>query len=275
MNDALPDLVDEAVDAIRSRSSLKPRAAVILGSGLGGLARNINDAERINFGDLPHFPPVTATGHRGRLVLGHLVGVPVVLLQGRYHLYEGYTAQQASFPVRVLHRLGAEVLVVTNAAGGVNPRYRVGEVMAILDHINWMFRSPTPGQERTGGAPRAPRTVAQYDRNLAEVVLAASRRHNFICHAGTYVGMLGPTYETRAEYRMVRRLGGDVVGMSTIPEVVVAGELGMRVAGISTVTNSCSPDHLLPTSGHQVVAAARGAGSRVQLAIEEILRHLG
>ncbi len=181
---------------------------------------------------------------------------------------------ESALPVRVMHALGADVLVVSNAAGGLNPHYRVGDVMVIDDHVNLIFRNPLVGTNDPRLGPRWPDMSRPYDQNLADEALGIARRNDFVCHRGIYVGMLGPTYETRAEYRMVRRLGGDAVGMSTVPEVIVAVQLGMRVLGLSTVTNACAPDQLGETTGEQVIAAAAAASNKLQTIVEGVVSAL-
>lgn len=263
--------VAAVVAAIEDRWPVAPRVGMILGSGLGGLADRIEDATTIDYSDLPHLPESTAIGHAGRLVCGTLAGVPVVAMQGRFHMYEGHPVDRVAFPVRVMNALGASVLVVSNAAGGINPQYQVGDIMVIDDHLNLMFRNPLVGKNDPRLGPRWPDMCAPYDPEFADQAMSIARRSDFVCHRGVYVGMLGPTYETRAEYRMVRRLGGDVVGMSTVPEVIVAVQLGMRVLGLSTVTNACSPDQLGETSGEEVVAAAASAAGKLMTIVEGVV----
>lgn len=270
----LSEQIDESAAAIRSAiGSVSPKVGIILGSGLGGLAQRIDDATPLPYAEVPHFPSSTAVGHAGRLMIGTLreTGRPVIALQGRFHLYEGWSARQAAFPVWVLKRLGIETLIVSNAAGGLNPHYAVGDVMLIEDHINFMFKNPLLGvnDERLG--PRFPDMSAPYDRELISLAEQAAWAAGFPCPRGVYVGMLGPTYETRAEYRMARRLGGDVAGMSTVPEVIAAAHCGMRVLGLSTITNACSPDQLGETTHEEVVAAAASAGDKLRAIVEAIV----
>ncbi len=264
--------VGDLVAAIQHRWHHTPAAALILGSGLGGLADRIDNTVAIDYSDLPHLPQSTTIGHRGRFVCGTLGGVDVIAMQGRFHGYEGHSIEQVALPVRVMSGLGAELLVVSNAAGGLNPQYRVGEVMVIDDHINLMFCNPLVGANDPRLGPRWPDMCCPYDRALADQAQSISRTSDIVCHRGVYVGMLGPTYETRAEYRMVRRMGGDVVGMSTVPEVIVAVQLGMRVLGLSTITNACSPDQLGKTTGEQVVAAAATASEELRAIVEGVLQ---
>ncbi len=263
-----------AASAVQDSWPIAPRVAMILGSGLGSLADRIDKPTSIAYGQLPHLTNPTAMGHQGRFVCGTLAGVPVIAMQGRLHAYEGHSIDLVALPVRVMHALGASVLIVSNAAGGLNPHYRVGDVMVIDDHLNLMFRNPLVGANDPQLGPRWPDMSAPYDRQLAEQAEAVARTNDFACHRGVYVGMLGPTYETRAEYRMARKLGGDVVGMSTVPEVIVAVQQGMRVLGLSTITNACSPDMLGETSGEQVVAAASLASEKLQCIVEGVIAAL-
>jgi purine-nucleoside phosphorylase len=254
--------IDAAASYIRERWARSPRVGIILGTGLGPLGEAIACDAAIDYGDLPHFLKSTAIGHRGRLVCGQLAGVPVVAMQGRFHSYEGYPAERITFPIRVMKNLGVELLIVSNAAGGLNPRFAVGDVMVIDDHINFMNRNPLIGMNDDRLGPRFPDMSAPYDRTLGDHALAIARAHNFVCHRGTYVGVLGPNYETRAEIRMLRRWA-DAVGMSTVPEVIAAVHAGLRVLGLSTITNVCSPDVQHEASGEAVVAAANAAKEKL------------
>lgn len=245
---------------------------LILGTGLGHLADFVAADVELGFEQLPHFPRATALGHAGRLVCGELAGVRVAALRGRCHLYEGYSADQVALPVRVLHALGCRILIISNAAGGLNPRYEAGDIMVVADHINLMWK--TPSGERVDG-PRPGRLAASpYDPRLAAQAIEVARAAGFVLQAGVYVSMTGPTYETRAEYRMLRRIGGDCVGMSTIPEVLVARQCGLRVLALSTVTNVASPDAPQTVSGQQVVAAASRAEPRMRQLVTGLLARL-
>lgn len=266
--------IAESAAVVRERWSARPRAAIVLGSGLGDLAHEIAAEATIDYADIPHFPHVTAMGHQGRLVCGNLEGVPVIAYQGRFHLYEGHEAPQAALPVRLAKALGAEVLIVSNAAGGVNPRYQVGDVMLIDDHINLLWDNPLIGVNDDNLGPRFPDMSAPYDRGLIQLAIEIARRENFTLHQGVYVAMLGPTYETRAEYRMVRHLGGDAVGMSTVPEVLAARHAEMRVLGLSTITNVGSPDAPAATSGHDVLAAAATAAGKLTKIVRGVVASL-
>ena len=255
--------IESAQEAVRLRWSSTPIAGIILGSGLGNLAEEIDVEETIDYQEIPHFPQVSALGHRGRLVCGKLESKPVIAFQGRFHLYEGNTPQEASLPARLTRALGAEVLVVSNAAGGCNPEYVVGDVMVIRDQINFMFANPLVGINEDSLGPRFPDMSAPYDSEFQELARDVARREGFLLREGVYASMLGPTYETRAEYRMVRVLGGDAVGMSTVPEVLAARHAEMRVLGLSTITNVGSPDILTETTGHDVLEAASLAANKL------------
>lgn len=263
--------IDNAASEIARRWPRRPRAGIILGSGLGSVADSISVDETVDYGEIPGFVRSTALGHRGRMLFGELSGVSVVAMQGRFHCYEGYSAERAAIGVRVMRALGAELLIVSNAAGGLNPRFAVGDVMVIDDHINLQNRNPLVGVNDDRLGPRFPDMSAPYDRCLAERALAIARRADFVCHRGVYVAMLGPTYETRAEIRMLRAFGADAVGMSMVPETIVAAHSGLRVLGLSTITNICSPDIPQPASGEQVVATASAAKSNLSVIVAGVL----
>ena len=255
--------VHEAADFIRERWPHVPRAGLILGTGLGGLAKQIDCEASLPYASIPHFPRSTAIGHAGRLVCGTLAGVRVVAMEGRCHFYEGYSCDDVTFPVRVMHELDAPLLIVSNASGGVNPQLRSGDIVVMADHISWLGRRLFSGWLGTNDiAARSP-----YDDQLIELALEIARRENFTARRGVYVAVLGPNYETRAEYRCFRRIGGDVVGMSTIPEVLVAAQCGMRVLGLSVVTNVANPDALKKTSGQEVIDIA----ARSELKLRQIV----
>ncbi len=266
--------VETAANRIRERVMQEPRVGLILGTGLGKLADTIESPAVIPFSDVPHFPVSTAIGHKGQLVCGQLYGVDVVAMQGRFHLYEGYSAQAVALPVRVMKSLGIEALVVSNASGGLNPAYESGDVMVIDDHINLMWQNPLIGVNDDALGPRFPDMCTPYDPTLIELAMQAARESDFNCHRGVYAALSGPTYETRAEYRMLRHLGADVVGMSTIPEVIVATHAGLKCLGLSVVTNVCRPDTLETTDGHQVQAAAELAESKMQYIVEAVVRNI-
>lgn len=261
------DKITAAASFIRDRWSLTPRVAIILGSGLGGISGSLGDAVSIPYDEIPHFARSTAHGHAGQLVCGLLEGVPVVVMEGRMHAYEGYPLQQITFPVRVMQRLGADLLVVTNACGGLNPQYRTGDLMVIEDHINLLGDNPLIGinDERLG--PRFPDMSAPYTPGLVDAALAVARRADFVAHRGVYVAVTGPNLETRAEYRFLRTIGADVVGMSTVPEVLVAVHASMRVLGISVITDMCLPDALAVATVEEILAVARAAEPKLRALI--------
>lgn len=269
---SLLDQVAETAAAIRERSSAPPEVAVILGSGLGRLAEGVQVECELPYAEAPHFPRTTAAGHAGRLVLGKLEGRRAIVMQGRWHAYEGHPAWRVAMPVRVFHALGAKTLVVTNASGGLNPLFRGGDVMLLSDHINLMFRSPLMGLNDERYGPRFPDLSSPYDAALREAALDAARRQGVVAHAGVYAAVLGPNYETRAEYRLLRRLGADAVGMSTVPEAITAAQLGMRVLGLSVISNVGLPDAPSKTTHEEVVAAVDRAAQGVERIVADVLR---
>ena len=233
-------LFDEAADYIRSRTQYRPTTAIILGSGLGKLADAITDADIIPYSEIPHFKTSTAVGHKGNLIFGLLDGKPVMAMQGRFHYYEGYTMQEVTFPVRVMSRLGIKRLLVSNAAGGLNTAFAVGDLMIITDHINFM-PNPLIGKNIEEMGPRFPDMTTVYSQSLHKRAHQAAKEIGITLREGVYVAETGPTYETRAEYRMFGLMGGDAVGMSTVPEVIVARHCGMEIFGMSVITN-CAKD---------------------------------
>ena len=271
MDEELTHRISAAAELIRGKWSGRADTAVILGSGLGEIADEVNAEAVIQYREIPGFPRSTALAHKGRLVCGTLAGRPVLMLQGRCHLYEGYSLAEVTFPTRVLGELGVKTLVVTNAAGGINPNYDKGDVMLLDDHVCLMWFGGTQ-LVAPDGPGRNPRFTARiYDRELIRIALAAAHEGRFPLHCGVYIGVTGPSYETRAEYRVFRRLGGDCVGMSTVPEVLTAVGLGMRVLATSTVTNVCLPDAPQTVTAEEVVEVARIARPKVQAIVQAIL----
>ncbi len=240
----LMEKIEEAAAVIRKHWNHRPHAGVILGTGLGGLAKQIEEPVEIPYGDIPHFPKSTAISHKGQLVCGKLAGVPVVAMEGRFHAYEGYSYQAITLPVRVMKALGANLLIVSNACGGLNPLFTAGDVMVIEDHINLMGGNPLVGVNDDRLGPRFPDMSRPYDPELIERAMAVARRENFPCQRGVFSAVLGPNLETRAEYRFLRLIGADAIGMSTIPECLVAVHSRMRVLGLSAITDMCLPDAL-------------------------------
>ena len=267
----LAQQVDEAAAVVRGRWQTSPRAGLILGTGLGSLAGQIRTEAALGYEGIPHFPRATTPGHAGQLVCGVLEGVPVVAMEGRFHAYEGYSHQQIAFPVRVMRRLGAELLIVSNACGGLNPHYGRGDIVVIEDHVNLMNGNPLVGVNDDRLGPRFPDMSAPYDRELIARALQIARRRNFAAHQGVYVAVTGPNLETRAEYRFLRMIGADVVGMSTVPEVLVAVQAGMRVLGLSIVTDLCLPDALKPATLAEILAVAAEAEPKLRAIVLGIL----
>lgn len=250
------EAVEASADAVRARFGTVPDVAIVLGTGLGGLAREISAVEEISYEDIPGFPVSTVESHAGRLLCGTLSGKTVIAMQGRFHRYEGYTLQQVTFPVRVLRALGATTLVVSNACGGMNPLWSAGDLMLIADHINFLGDNPLIGANDDRLGARFPDMSAPYDDALRQVAREVAVERRIVLREGVYVAVAGPNLETRAEYRMLRTLGADVVGMSTVPEVIVAVHAGMRVLGLSIVTDLCLPDALEPAELATIIAVA-------------------
>lgn len=270
----LASQIAETAAFVRAQWPATPKAGVILGSGLGDFASEIEAEATIPYADIPHFPSTTAIGHAGRLVCGMLGGAPIIAFQGRFHLYEGHAVQIAALPVRLLAALGGRALIVSNAAGGLNPQYATGDVMLIDDQINLMFKNPLVGVNDDALGPRFPDMCAPYDKRLQRHAVEIAMREGFILHRGVYVSVLGPNYETRAEYRMLRRLGGDAVGMSTTPEVIAATHAGLRILGLSTITNVGSPDSLSETTGHEVLSVAATASAKLSAIVRGVVETL-
>lgn len=265
-------VVELARAEIVRRWPVRPRAAVILGTGLGRLARHLRQEVTIPFHGLPGFPRATALSHRGRIVCGSMGGVPLILLDGRCHLYEGYTLDEVTLPVRVLHACGAPLLLVSNAGGGLDPRYARGDLVVIDDHINLMNRTPVVTAPRTIAGRPLREKPSPYDEELVQAALRIARRQGFVAHRGVYVGVTGPNYETRAEYRFLRRIGGDLVGMSTVPEVTVGHALGMRVLALSIVTNLATPDAPQVVDAAEIVDVAAHAEPHVRQIVADIVK---
>jgi purine-nucleoside phosphorylase len=238
------DLLDRAVQEVRSVTPMVPDVAIVLGTGLGGVAEEVEVEATISYEDLPGFPLSTVESHAGRLILGRLGGVPVVAMQGRFHRYEGYSLQEVVMPVRVMALLGARTLIVSSACGGMNPLWSPGELVLLDDHINLLGDNPLIGPNLDTLGPRFPDMSEPYDRELQELFEARALEEGIPLRRGVYAAVQGPNLETRAEYRMLRRLGADVVGMSTVPEVIAARHMGLRVAALSIITDQCLPDAL-------------------------------
>jgi purine-nucleoside phosphorylase len=248
--------IEEAVQAIRKTSGLTPRVGIVLGTGLNGLVDRMDIEGRIPYVEIPYFPLSTVESHTGELLLGSLGGKDVVAMAGRFHLYEGYSMAQVTFPIRVMKALGVEVLVIFNAAGGLNPQYRAGDLMLISDHINFMGDNPLIGSNDEELGPRFPDMSEPYANDLAALAESVALEKAIPLQKGVYLACPGPCLETRAEYRFMRTIGADVVGMSTVPEVIVAVHAGLKVLGFSAVTDECFPDALEPVDIQKIIATA-------------------
>ena len=261
----------EATDYLQSKMPQPPVVGIILGSGLGGLADEIEKEAEIPYWEIPHFPVSTVAGHKGKLIYGELAGKKVVALQGRIHYYEGYSTVEVTFPVRVMKFLGASYLIVSNAAGGVNPKFRPGDLMLIVDHINLLPENPLRGPNDETIGPRFPSMHNAYDRGLRNLALEVALKNGIYLHQGVYVCLQGPNLETPAEYNFIRIIGGDAVGMSTVPEVIVANHMGMRVVGFSVITNVANPYAPEPTSHEEVVAVAERAKNQLSVIVKGLI----
>lgn len=257
--DALLREVGAAADVVAARGGADARVGVILGSGLGRLAEEIDVADAIPYGEIPSFPLSTVEGHAGRLLVGALRGVPVLAMQGRFHLYEGYSARQVTLPVRVMGTLGVRTLVVSNAAGGMHPLMRRGDLMLLTDHINLQAANPLTGPNVDAWGPRFPDMSEPYSRRLRDLAEASALQRGIVLRQGVYAAVAGPNLESPAEYRFLRAIGADAVGMSTVPEVIVGRHMGMECLAVSVITDECFPDCLVPVSHAEIVAAANAA----------------
>jgi purine-nucleoside phosphorylase len=270
----LVDQIQTAVSFIQQSWTGQPKVGMILGTGLGGLTEQIDIQAAIPYGEIPHFPISTAPSHAGRLVCGTLRGVPIVAMEGRFHYYEGYSLQQVTFPVRVMKALGADTLLVTNAAGGINPQLDLADVVVIEDHINLMPDNPLRGVNEDRLGPRWPDLCEPYSHKLIELARAAALELGIHLPKGVFVAVPGPNLETRAEYRMLKAFGADVVGMSTVPEVLVAIHSSMQVLGFSVVTDLCLPDHLEPVDIQKILANAAIGGQKLAKLIPRVIEQL-
>jgi len=266
--------VERAADAVRARWGGRPRAGIILGTGLGGLAREIAVEAEVPYADIPGFPLSTVASHAGTLLLGTLEGCPVAAMSGRFHSYEGYRLSAIGLPVRVLRALGAETLIVSTAVGGMNPLWSPGDVMLIADHINLLGDNPLVGPNDDALGPRFPDMSAPYDPGLAAIARAVALEEHILLREGVYVAVPGPNLETRAEYRFLRAIGADVVGMSTVPEVIAAVHGGMKVLGLAVITDACLPDALEPAELSRIIATAGRAEPKLTALIRGVLRRL-
>jgi len=267
--------IDEAAQAVRARTSVQPQVAIILGSGLNDLADSVQNAVRIPFGDLPHFPVSTVHGHAGRLVIGELEGQNVFVMQGRIHYYEGYSLAQVTLPVRIMQRLGIGTLIVTNAAGGVHPDFQPGDVMLITDHLNLMGMTganPLMGPNLDELGPRFPDMSQAYDRSLGDIARRVAKENKITMREGVYAGLSGPSFESPADLRFLRGVGADAVGMSTVPEVIVARHGSMRSLGFSGISNKANLDGSTVTTHEEVIEAGKLITPKIEKIIRGVLR---
>jgi len=268
------DQIQEAVRAIRAKWPAPAQVGIILGTGLGGLVQEIQAEATFPYEEIPHFPRSTVQSHAGRLVCGKLGGKSVVAMEGRVHFYEGYSLQQVTFPVRVMKALGCDTLIVSNAVGGMNPQYRKGDIMVIEDHINLLGDNPLigPNDDRLGD--RFPDMCFAYDRNLLELARRVALEEKIPTQQGVLVAVSGPNLETRAEYRFLRNIGADAVGMSTIPEVIVAVHAKMRSLGFSIITDICLPDALEPVSLQEIIAVANESEKKLRVLVRRVIEEM-
>lgn len=248
--------VKEAVEFLHKMGVGSPKIGVVLGTGLGGMVKDVVVAKSVDYKDIPHFPESTVESHSGKLLFGTIEGKPVVVMSGRFHFYEGYTFDQITFGVRVMKFLGVETLLVSNAAGGINPLYKPASLMLIDDHINFLPGNPLVGKNYEEFGPRFPDMSAPYDAELMAQMEKIAQEESITLNKGVYVAWIGPSLETRAEYRFIKLMGADVVGMSTVPEVIVANHMKMKVLAISVVTDLCDPDNLKPANIVDILANA-------------------
>jgi purine-nucleoside phosphorylase len=267
--------IEETVSFLRSRTSLEPPIGIILGTGLGGLAGEIKAEAVIDYGEIPHFPVSTVESHHGKLIFGTLAGKAVVAMQGRFHYYEGYSMQQVTFPVRVMKFLGVRTLLISNAAGGMNPRFSRGSIMIITDHINLQGDNPLIGPNDESLGPRFPDMSEPYSRELIALAEITALELTINVERGVFVAVPGPNLETRAEYRFLRYIGADAVGMSTVPENIVANHMGIRVLGFSIITDECFPDTLQPAKVEEIIAVARTTEPHLTAIMKGVVERLG
>lgn len=270
----LKDKLSQTVEFIKSQAKAKPEIAIILGTGLGALTKEIKGGKGIAYCDIPHFPISTTYGHKGELVLGEIGVKGVVAMEGRFHYYEGYTADEITYPVRVMAALGAQTLIVSNAAGGMNPHFAAGDLMIITDHINLMGVNPLIGPNDESLGPRFPDMCCAYDKSLVELAHKIALEENIKAHKGVYVAVSGPNLETPAEYRFLRLIGADCVGMSTVPEVIVAIHSGLRVLGISCITDRCIAEELKPVDIEEILKVAKHAEPKLTKLLGRIIAQI-
>lgn len=270
----LYEQIQEAQRFVQAKWTNKPRVGIILGTGLGGLAAEIKSEATFAYAELPHFPAATAPSHAGRFVCGQLGGKTVVAMEGRFHFYEGYSLKQITFPVRLMKALGCEILIVSNACGGMNPQYNKGDIMIIEDHINLLGDNPLIGKNDDRLGQRFPDMCFPYDRDLISLTQRVALEERIACHKGVFVAVSGPNLETRAEYRFLRGIGADCVGMSTVPEVIVGVHAGMRNLGLSVITDMCLPDALEPVVLADIIKTANEAEKKLRVLVRRVIESM-
>ena len=268
------DKIKETTDFIFAKTGAKPDYGIVLGSGLGGLVNEITIEHALEYTSIPNFPVSTVKGHGGKLIFGKLGGKNVIALQGRFHFYEGYTMKEVTFPIRVMIALGVKSLLLSNASGGMNPDYQIGDIVIIHDHINLLQSNPLIGKNYDELGPRFPDFSEPYDHELLKIALNAANSLNILVHQGVYAAMSGPTFETPAEYRYLRIIGADAVGMSTVPEAIVARHSSMRVFAVSIITDLGGMDEVMPVSHEEVIEAANKAEPKMTAIIKKILSEI-
>ena len=274
---SLREQIDESLKYIRKHTKMRPEIGIILGTGLGGLVKEIRKEIVLDYDEIPHFPISTVESHHGKLIFGTLAGKKIVAMQGRFHYYEGYSLQQVTFPVRVMSRrfgLGVKTLLISNAAGGMNPEFHRGDLMLITDHINLQGTNPLIGPNDDDLGPRFPDMSEPYSKDLMKLAEKVAAEAKIKVQRGVFVAVQGPNLETRAEYRFLRNIGADAVGMSTVPEDIVAVHMGMNVLGISIITDECFPDTLKPVSVDEIIAVANKAEPKLTKIMKELVKQL-
>ncbi len=270
----LQNQVNEALGYIRKHTKLKPIVGIILGTGLGGLVKEIKKETVLEYENIPHFPVSTVESHHGKLIFGELSGKKVVVMQGRFHFYEGYTMQQITFPVRVMKALGIKTLLISNAAGGMNPNFRKGDLMIIKDHINLQGDNPLIGKNEDDLGPRFPDMSEPYSKNLIDITEKTALDLKIKVQQGVFVAVQGPNLETKAEYRFLKYIGADAVGMSTVPENIVAVHMGLQVMGMSIITDECFPDSLKPATVEEIIEVANNAEPKLTKIMKAVIKKI-
>jgi len=267
-------IIEETVQFIKTQADYNPEVGIVLGTGLGGLTKEIKVEKSLYYKDIPNFPVSTVKGHEGKLIFGMLGGKRVVAMQGRFHYYEGYTMKEVTFPIRVMKFLGIKLLILSNAAGGINPDYQIGDMMIIKDHINLMGSNPLIGKNDTGLGPRFPDMSEVYDKKVIRQFTKIARHHNVHYHEGVYAAVSGPTFETPAEYKYIRILGADAVGMSTVPEAVVSRHMSLPVFAVSVISDLGVEGKIVEISHDDVIDAAEMVEPRMTLILKEMISKL-